>query len=139
VLCEQLARNRTPKRLFFLRPKLSAPYATMLGRDITLAVAGGARKMPDKERPKVQIRRNDTLVNLTGDEFATIRKTVFDAIGYAEDVQNVESILLNNTDRPKPEYREPNIVYKMGCFFIAALVVVISISGLLKIGELIFR
>jgi hypothetical protein len=95
--------------------------------------------MPDEPPPKVQMRANEMLVNLTGSEYAAIKKTVCEAVGYADDFEKAESIFLRNIDRPKPEYRQPNIAYKIGCFLTAALVVVIFLSGLISISEVIWK
>jgi hypothetical protein len=95
--------------------------------------------MPDESPPKVQMWASDMQVNLTGTEYAAIKKTVCEAVGYADEFEKAETIVLRNIDRPKPEYRQPSIAYKFGCFLTAALVVVIFLSGLIKIGEVIWQ
>ena len=73
-------------------------------------------------------------VRCNEEDFAAVKRIVCDAVGYAEEVDRVGIVLLY---RAGPKAKPPSILFRIGCYVALMLVVVIFISGILKIIDLI--
>ncbi len=93
-------------------------------------VRGPGYELPDSK--VMQVRSDES-------EFAAIKKAVCEAAGCTEIVDQIDIIHLFNEDRPKPIHPGRSILTKVGCSLAAVLIAVILISGIIKIGELIWQ
>jgi hypothetical protein len=98
--------------------------------------------MPDQpDKRKVILSAHGTQMQVHSDaaEFAVIKMAICSTIGYAENVDRLDSIFVVNADRPKPVHQGVGLITKIGCVFTAGAIVVILTFGLIKIVELIWR
>src|SRR5262245_5393468 len=95
--------------------------------------------MPEEsDKPKVELSANRRQMNVrcSASDFAALKKAACDLVGYTENVDSVYLMLLVE-DRPTPEQRKPSKMIQVGCFVVAALVVLTILFGLFKgISEL---